>query len=226
MLTKANSLKSSLVCPILFWGREYNEQLLHFWNWQWTGYESVMYSWGSGSLQIVHHLALRIHWHAYPLPVGLVLRKMDSFWNVCCSCPAKAGLTRKGMAQLGLALSSLQAACFLESCPSSATADCYGEWQLGKMLGSNQQRWGNSAVIDACNCAAGEIEWYSLAGKVCPTDLGRPVRTRWQTTRALGLSNSSNFVTVKRDSCKMLSTPRQKCKMYLLCFCSNSQLKA
>lgn len=163
---------------------------------------------------------------AYPLPVGLVLRKIDSFWNACCSCPAKAGHTRRGMAQLGLALSSLQAARFLESCPLSAIADCYGEWQLGKLLGSNQQRWGNSAVIDACNCAAGEIEWYSLAGKVCPTDLGRPERTRWQTMSALGLSNSSHLVTVKLDSCEMLSAPWQKCKTYLLCFCSNRQLKS
>lgn len=65
--------------------------------------------------------------------------------------------------------------------------------------GLDQQCWGNSAVIDALNCAAGETEWYSLAGNVW-TVLTR-LRKEGDKLKALDLSNKSvagwNLVVVK-----------------------------
>lgn len=80
-------------------------------------YEIIVYLEGLSLLQIDHRLTTGVLWHVYLLLMGLVLREMDSFRKVCCSCPVKAGNTCKGMAQLGLAFGLLQVACFLESCP-------------------------------------------------------------------------------------------------------------
>lgn len=67
--SKANFKKSSLVCPVLFWAREYKEQ----------PYESIIYLQGLGLLQIDHHMSIRVLWHVYLLLMGLVLRETDSF---------------------------------------------------------------------------------------------------------------------------------------------------
>lgn len=110
-----------------------------------------------------YHLAIRVLWHVYLLLLGLMLRETDSFWKECCSCPVKAGSTWHGSAWPG---TWLAAGCLLPGALSLECCCCCGEWQLEKILGWNQWCWGNSAVIDAFNCAAGETEWYSLAGNV------------------------------------------------------------
>lgn len=151
----------------------------------------------------------------YLLLLGLMLRETDSFWKECCGCPAEAGSAWHGSAWPGTWL----AGCLLPGALSLRCWCCCGEWQLEEIVGWNQWCWGNSAVIDAFNCAAGETEWYSLAGNVWT--VFTHLRKEGDKLKALDLSNKSvagwNLIVVK---CFLRPGKNGRCTCFF--FCGNS----
>lgn len=154
----------------------------------------------------------------YLLLLGLMLRETDSFWKECCGCPAEAGSAWHGSAWPG---TWLAAGCLLPGALSLRCCCCCGEWQLEKILGWNQWCWGNSAVIDAFNCAAGETEWYSLAGNVWT--VFTHLRQEGDKLKALDLSNKSvagwNLIVVK---CFLRPGKNGRCPCFFSCDNSHS----